>query len=231
MNVLAIDTATNCGGVALSCRGKVIGLVIIKEPLRYSDTILDMTDFLLKQNCLSLEKIDCFAVSTGPGSFTGVRIGVTTIKSFCQAFDRPVVGISTLESLAYRFRQLHGHIAPMMDAGRQQIYGGLFKIEDSSISQEQAEQVMAPDIWLQGLPEKDYTIVGDGPQHFRDSIKKIVPRARVMETDMRIVDQLCSLAYQRFKQGKASTFHKLAVNYVRPPDIRKQTQKFKSKAR
>ncbi len=222
MHILAIDTATNCGGAALSRDREVIGLVMAKVPLRYSETILDMVDFLLKQHGLQLPEIDCFAVATGPGSFTGVRIGLSTVKSFCQALDKPVVGISTLETLAYRFRQVHHLVAPMMDAGRQQIYGALFGIEGSSIYLAQEEQVLTPEKWLKGLPEENCVVVGDGAWHYRETILKVKPAARVLETDNRVVDQLCPLVYQRFEQGDTCTAHELEANYVRPPDVRKK---------
>lgn len=222
MHILAIDTATNCGGAALSHDREVIGLVMAKVPLRYSETILDMVDFLLVQHRLELAKIDCFAVVAGPGSFTGVRIGLTTIKSFCQALGKPVVGISSLEALAYRFRQVDSHIAPMMDAGRRQIYGALFQIEGSSIHPEQEEQVLAPEKWLEGLPAGDCVVVGDGAGCYRETISKVKPDARVLETDNRVVDQLCPLAYQRFQQGNTVTAHQLQANYVRSPDAKKK---------
>ena len=222
MYILAIDTATNCGGAALSRDREVIGMVMAKVPLRYSETILDMVDFLLKQHRLKLPEIDCFAATTGPGSFTGVRIGLTTIKSFSQALDKPVVGISTLEALAYRLGKGHARVAPMMDAGRKQIYGALFKIEASSIHQEQEERVLAPERWLEGLPDGDYVLGGDGAHNYKETILKVKPDARIMETDNRVVDQLCPLVYERFEQGDPCTAHELTANYVRPPDVRKK---------
>jgi len=220
MHILAIDTATNCGGAALSHDREVIGLVMAKLPLRYSETIIDMVDFLLQQHRLELPEIDCFAVATGPGSFTGVRIGLTTIKSFCQALDKPVVGISCLEALAYRFRQAESRVAPMMDAGRQQIYGALFRVEGTSIHRKQEEQVLAPEKWLEELPQDDCVLVGDGARNYRQTILEENPDARVLETDNRLVDQLCQLAYERFSQGATCNSHQLKANYVRPPDVR-----------
>ncbi len=222
MYILAIDTATNCGGAALSRDREVIGLVMMKEPLQYSETILDAVDSLLEQHRLELSQIDCFAVATGPGSFTGVRIGLTTVKSFCQVLAKPVAGISALEALAHRFRQGHRRIAPMMYAGRRQIYGAVFRIEESGLQQEQDEQVLAPQEWLEGLPEGDCALVGDGVGHYRDTIIEVNPAARMLESDNRIVEQLCPIAYQRLEQGITSTAHGLQANYVRPPDVRRK---------
>jgi tRNA threonylcarbamoyladenosine biosynthesis protein TsaB len=225
MHILAIDTATNCGGAALSRDLEVIGLVMSKMPLRYSETILDMVDFLLGQHHLELAKIDCFAVVTGPGSFTGVRIGLATVKSFCQALDKPVVGISSLEALAHRFGQSGIPVAPMMDAGRQQIYGALFQMVGSSIQLRQEARVLASEEWLEGLPVGDCIIAGDGARLYRETILKLKPEARVLETDNRVVDQLGPLAYQRFQQGDTVTADQLEANYVRPPDVRKKGKK------
>ncbi|MEE8348392.1 MAG: tRNA (adenosine(37)-N6)-threonylcarbamoyltransferase complex dimerization subunit type 1 TsaB [Acidobacteriota bacterium] len=220
MHILAIDTATNCGGAALSRDQEVIGLVMAKLPLRYSETILDMVDFLLKQHELPLSEIDCFAVATGPGSFTGVRIGLTTVKSFCQALDKPAVGISTLEALAYRFGRFHSRVAPMMDAGRQQIYGGLFTIDETAVHPEQEARVLAPEQWLASLPQNHGVLVGEGAQLYRETIAKVKPDAQILGSDNRLVDQLCRLAYHRFKQGNTCTAQQLTANYVRLPDAK-----------
>ena len=220
MHILAIDTATNSGGVALSSNSEVIALTMVKTPLHYSERILHLVDFLLQQHDLTLAEIDCFAVATGPGSFTGVRIGLATVKSFCQALDKPAVGISTLESLAYRFRWIQPRVAPMIDARRQQIYGALYRIEGPLIQMEKTEEVMPPGEWLKGLPLHNCVFVGDGAQLYKNTILAAYDGARILDTDNRLVEQLCQLAYQRFTQGNILTAHQLEANYVRPPDVR-----------
>ncbi len=220
IHILAIDTATNSGGAALSRNGEVIASVMVKTPLEYAEKILYLVDFLLEQHRLKLEEMDCFAVATGPGSFTGVRVGLATVKGFCQGLNKPAVGVSTLESLAYRFGRLHPRVAPMIDARRHEIYGAIYRIKESRIELEEREQVMAPALWLKDAPAKDCLFVGDGAQLYKKMILETYPGAQVLQTDNHLLEALCQLAYRRFLQEKTLSPQQLKANYVRPSDAR-----------
>ncbi len=219
-HILAIDTATNSGGAALSRNGEVIASLMVKTPLEYAEKILYLVDFLLEQHRLKLEEMDCFAVATGPGSFTGVRVGLATVKGFCQGLNKPAAGLSTLESLAYRFGWLHPRVAPMIDARRHEIYGAIYRINESLIEPEEREQVMAPSRWLKDTPAKDCLFVGDGAKLYEKSILEAYPGAQVLHTDNRLLEALCQLAYGRFTQGKTLSAQQLKANYVRPSDAK-----------
>ncbi len=222
IHILAIDTATNSGGAALSRNGEVIAELMVKAPLQYSEKILDLVDFLLDQHKLKLEEMDCFAVSTGPGSFTGVRIGIATVKGFCQGLNKPVVGISTLEALAYRFGWAHSPVAPVIDARREQIYGAVFGFDGSQIELEQKEQVSSPAQWVKEITGQECLFVGDGAQLYKETIVAAHPEAWVLETDNRILEALCQLADQRFREGKTQSAQELKANYIRPSDARRE---------
>ena len=155
MYILALDTATNCGGIALSRNAEVIGQVMLKAPLRYSEEVLSCVEFLLEGLRLKRTQVGCFAVASGPGSFTGLRIGLATIKAFAQSLGRPAVGLSTLEALAFRFRWARSRIVPMIDARRQQIYGACYRIDpdtDVGVGLEVQEQVAPPAEFLEASP-------------------------------------------------------------------------------
>ena len=218
MYLLAIDTATNSGGVALARNAEVVGVLMLKTPLAYSEKILYCVEFILNQFDLELKAVECIAVTTGPGSFTGLRIGLATVKGFCQGLGKPAVGISTLEALAYRFRWVHSRIAPMMDARRQQIYGAAYRVEGSELGLEQEPRVASPAEWLSGLPPGEYLFVGDGAQLYRNTISTHRPGSRLLETDNRLLEALCQLAYKKFREGKAVSAEQLQANYVRPSD-------------
>ena len=221
IHILAIDTATNTGGAALSRNGEVIASLMVKAPLQYAEKILYLVDFLLDQHKLKLKEMDCFAVANGPGSFTGLRIGIATVKGFCQGLNKPVVGISTLEALAYRFCWAHSRVAPMLDARRDQIYGAIFKFNGSQIELEQKEQVSSPAQWVKEIPGQECLFVGDGAQLYKETIVAAHPEARVLETDNRVLETLCQLAYQRFKEAKTQSAQELKANYIRPSDAKK----------
>ncbi|MBI4446601.1 MAG: tRNA (adenosine(37)-N6)-threonylcarbamoyltransferase complex dimerization subunit type 1 TsaB [Acidobacteria bacterium] len=219
MYLLAVDTATHCGGAALGRNEEVVGQVMLKTPLEYSEKILPIIDFLLAQNKLSLPQINVFAVTTGPGSFTGLRIGLATVKAFAQALDRPVIGISTLEALAYRFRHVGRRIGPMLDARRQQIYAAVYRTDGLEIVCEQEDQVSPPMAWLSSIEDAP-VFVGDGAQLYRQSILSVHPGARILETDNMVLEALTQLGYRRYAEGKTMSADQLRGNYVRAPDVR-----------
>ena len=218
MYILAIDTATNSGGAALGRNGEVIGLTMLKAPLRYSEGILSYVDFLLRQHGLDIAQIGCFAVATGPGSFTGLRVGLATVKAFCQRLEKPVAGISTLEALAFRFRYLGGPIAPLIDARRQQIYAAVYQVDNSTLSIQQPEAVATASDWLKQLEPGPYQFVGDGVAHCRSAITALHPGARLLDTDNCILSELCLLAYRRLIEGSTLSGEEIQANYLRPSD-------------
>jgi tRNA threonylcarbamoyladenosine biosynthesis protein TsaB len=218
MFFLAVDTATNSGGVALARNAEVVGAVMVKRPLEYSEKLIANVDFLLHQFDLSLGEIDCFTVASGPGSFTGLRIGMATVKGFCQSLGRPAVDISTLEALAYRFRHLSRRVAPMVDARRQQVFGAVYDVGDGSSLLVQNEAVLPPAEWLKSLSPDPCLVVGDAAQMYSSTVAAMRPQDRVIRSDNVILNELCQLAYHRFVRGETRTANEIRANYVRPSD-------------
>lgn len=217
--ILAVDTATNCGGVALGRDGEAIGQVMIKASLRYQERLVRLIDFLLGQHDLELAEIDCFAAAGGPGSFTGLRVGLATVKAFCQALGKPAVAVSSLRALAYRFRFVSGLVAPLIDARRRQVFAALYRAGDSHLEEVLPEAAVRPESWLKELPSQPCLFVGDGAQLYRTLILSSHSRARVAESDNTILAELCQLAWQSYREGKAVPAAEVRANYVRPPDV------------
>ena len=219
MYFLAVDTATNSGGVALARNAELIGTVQIKRPLEYSEHLLSQVEFLLGQFELALEEIDAFVVASGPGSFTGLRIGMATVKGFCQSLDRPVSGVSTLEALAYRFRHVSHRVAPMIDARRQQIFGAVYEVDEGGKARLiDPERVEPPARWLATLPGERCLFVGDGAQMFASTVASLRSKDLLIRSDNTILPELCLLGYHRFVRGEVGDAGSLTANYVRPSD-------------
>lgn len=216
MYVLAIDTATNSGGAAVGRNEEVIGSVMIKAPLRYSESLVEIVDFLLRQHGLGLSDLGCLSVAAGPGSFTGLRIGLAAVKAFGQALSIPAVGVSTLEALAWRFRDHSRRVATMLDARRQQIYGAAYEIGRGEISRIAGEAVAPPANWLKTLPAGEFLFVGDGARLYQGTVAALRPESRVLAGDNRVLDELCQLGFRRFCAGLAAPVTQLRANYVRP---------------
>lgn len=215
---LAIDTATNSGGVALARNAEIVGAIMLKNPLQYAEKLIAYIDFLLDHSDVDIRGVDCFAVVSGPGSFTGLRSGLAAAKAFCQSLDRPAVSVSSLAALAYRFRHVSDRVAPMIDARRQQVYGALFEVGEWGVRELAKECVSPPLEWLQKLPDYRCLFVGDGAQMYASTIEAARPADRLLRSDNQILEQVCGLAYQSYRAGRLENADSLAAHYIRPSD-------------
>ena len=221
MYLLAIDAATNRGGVALGRNRETVAMLVLRTPSGYSDCLIDSIDFLLRQRGLNVNQIEGLAVSTGPGSFTGVRIGLATVKAWGQALNVPAVGISTLEGLAYRFRHFGTDLGVLIDARRQQVYAACYRISEGRPECLMPEVVQDPASWIRELPRGDWTLVGDGAWRYREILMAASRQVRVVQTDNRLLEQLCTLGYDHLAAGLGVPVAKLCANYIRPSDAQR----------
>ena len=130
MLILAFESSAKAASVALLKDGALVSQYSQCTALTHSRTLLPMAEDMLKNAELSIKDVDMIAVAHGPGSFTGIRIGVSTVKGLAWAADKPCVGVSTLEAMAWHGLGAGGYICPVMDARRSQVYNAIFKIED-----------------------------------------------------------------------------------------------------
>ena len=130
MLILAFESSARAASVALVEDGRLLSQYSQCSGLTHSRTLLPMAEDMLKNAELSLDKVDLFAVAHGPGSFTGIRIGVSTVKGLAWAADTPCVGVSTLEAMAWHGLAAGGLVCPVMDARRSQVYNALFQVEN-----------------------------------------------------------------------------------------------------
>ena len=126
MIVLALDTTAVTASVALTDDKKLIGLYTLNTKLTHSETMLPMIENLLMNAKMKISDVDMFACSSGPGSFTGVRIGISIVKGLAFGKNKKCAGVSTLEALSYNLKGFDGIVCPVMDARRSQIYNALF---------------------------------------------------------------------------------------------------------
>ncbi len=126
LKILAFDTSTHFGSLALMDENRIYGEKIFYSERTHSERLLPFVDELLQQLAISLSDIDCFAVATGPGSFTGLRISLSTVKAFALAHKKPVIGVSTLEALSLNGIFYAGLVCPLLDAGREEFYAAAY---------------------------------------------------------------------------------------------------------
>ena len=130
MLILAFESSAKAASVALCRDGHLVSQYSQCSGLTHSRTLLPMAEDMLKNAELTLRDVDLIAVAHGPGSFTGIRIGVSTVKGLAWAGDKPCVGVSTLEAMAWHGLAAGGYVCPVMDARRSQVYNALFEIKD-----------------------------------------------------------------------------------------------------
>lgn len=134
MKILAVDSSAKSASVAVSQDGKLISECFVNAALTHSRTLMPMVDNVLSQADLKIDDIDAFCVNIGPGSFTGIRIGVAAVKGLAIKDNKPCAGVSTLESIAYNFIDEKCIVCAAMDARCNQVYTALFRSDGSKIT-------------------------------------------------------------------------------------------------
>lgn len=168
MKILTIDTSSNCSSVALSDGTTLLGECILGEDRCHSGRLLTSVSDLLNAAGLTPADVDAFAVSLGPGSFTGVRVGIATVKGLALATGKPAVGFSSLAMLAMNLPYSAAQVAPMFDARKNEVYAGLYRC-GALPETVGADAVVAPESFLAGI-DRPTLFVGEGAVRYRDLI-------------------------------------------------------------
>ena len=164
MLILAIESSAKPASAAVMRDGVLLGQYFQNNGLTHSRTLFSMMQSLLKNLDLSASEIDLVAVARGPGSFTGVRIGVAAAKGFAWGAEIPVCGVSTLEAMAYSFAQENSVICPVMDARRSQVYNALFEFQDGKLQRHCEDRAVSLEELSAEIRsfDKPVTLIGDG---------------------------------------------------------------------
>ena len=164
MLILAFETSAKAGSVALLDDKKLLGESYQNTGLTHSQTLLTMGEDLLKSCGYTADDVTAVAVAAGPGSFTGVRIGVAAAKGFAWARELPCYGTSTLEAMALGFGAWEGYVCPVMDARRSQVYNALFEVKQGVCTRIRDDRAISLEELGEELKslEKPIFLVGDG---------------------------------------------------------------------
>ncbi len=222
MLIAALDSTavTASAAVAEINDGKLgtYSVFTVKNKLTHSEILLPLLENALKQYGASIKDVDLFAVSAGPGSFTGVRIGAATVKGLAFAENKPCVGVSPLAAMAKTVGR--GYVCPVMDARRDQFYTALFKdgvriTEDSALSVEEIKNL------LKDLPE--VVICGDGRDKFLSlcsELSNLFPASDAMTDQNAVSVALCG--FELFEKGLAVNPESLQPIYLRMPQAERE---------
>ena len=237
MKILGIDTSTPIGSVALIDGENIVAEHTLNIVQAHSSRLMPAIDTVLKWGEITPSDLDGCVVGIGPGSFTGIRIGVATAKSLCYAVDKPIVGVSTLEAIAYNLRWMDGFVCPILDARRSEIYGGVF--HGGAEWQRFTDDLCLPiDVFLDELDshissDSAIIFVGDGLATYGDAVAERLGQTKIIsglqtaptkEDAVIFADAIfnvprgatiAKLGAQRLKQGDSDSYWTLVPNYVR----------------
>jgi tRNA threonylcarbamoyladenosine biosynthesis protein TsaB len=195
--ILNIETSTTNCSVALSKNGKVIGL---KEDnsLEYShaERLHIYIDEVLKTAQISKNQLNAIAISKGPGSYTGLRIGVSAAKGLCFALNIPLISVPTLEALAHQIENPKGTIVAMLDARRMEVYSAIYDVQHNLVRSTAAE-VLNPESYQELLERSSVYFIGNGVQKTKAII--IHKNAQFVDNKLPSAKQMCALSFDRFK--------------------------------
>jgi tRNA threonylcarbamoyladenosine biosynthesis protein TsaB len=222
MKILGLDTATWCGSLGIIDDDEVVAEYALHREETLSARLLPAIQTLLAEARLDLQAIDGIAVSLGPGSFTGLRVGLSAVKGLALAADRPVAGIPTLDALACNLPFTPYQICPLLDARKGQIYTALYKNgTGGSLEQLAPYQVLSPAALIEAIPYKETVFLGDGVEICREVIvARLAEKALFAPLHLGFLrgTTVAELGLRRILKGERDDISSLVPIYVRPSD-------------
>lgn len=222
MKILAIETATMLGGIALiDDLSGLFAEIRFNVKATHSERLMIELDHILKQTSLNIDDIDVFAISIGPGSFTGLRIGLSSVKGFSFATGKPIVSVPTLEAFAWNFPYCQFPVCPMIDARKNEVYTALFmwnKTEFHRVISEisiKVEELMEK---INTFSNEKIIFAGDGSLIYRDKIIKAMGSRAIFAPPDKMIpspSNVASLGIKKALQGEFADPIRLVPFYLR----------------
>lgn len=226
MKILSIECSAVPCSAAIIEDSKVIASAFTNVKLTHSETLMPMVESLLSSAKLSISDIDYFSVAEGPGSFTGIRIGISAIKGMAQPLNKPCVGVSTLLSMAYNYIDSDAIVCAVMDARCNQVYNALFKIENGVITRLCDDRALmfeelADD--LKNYSDQKIIIVGDGADIFYPTVPEF-KNVKIADSINRYQNAVgvAFAALDKIKSGDTVSYNRLLPVYLRLPQAERE---------
>lgn len=224
MKILAIDTSTTHSSCAVMDDNNIVGDFSINQSMSHNEILLVMVDEMLKKLNIDIEDIDLFVAVTGPGSFTGIRIGVTVVKALAMALNKPIVAVNTLEALSFGVFSDKKKI-PLIDARGERVYYGVYEgINNENIV---APALLTIDELLEEFSDKgEFIFVGDCVNLYKDRILEnknfeITPAC----LNSCISKNACVIGKEKYERGDISDCFNLSPEYVRLSQAQRDLEK------
>lgn len=223
MKILAIESASLTASVAIVTEDRILAEYTVNHKKTHSETLLPMVERCLSMTDMTMADIDAVAVSAGPGSFTGLRIGASTAKGLAYGADKPIIPVPTLDAMAYGLYGSSDILCPIMDARRGEVYTGLYEFRDGVFVIHEAAlacPVTEEAAKAQALSEKlgkGVTFLGDGLPVHEEAIRAAFPAARFAPAHLRFqkASSVATLGMKLYQEGQAVSAFEFLPVYLR----------------
>jgi tRNA threonylcarbamoyladenosine biosynthesis protein TsaB len=222
MIVLAIDTCEARGSVAVLKDDAILQVVAHTNAEEYSSWLLPAVDLALESAKSAMGAVDVFAVASGPGSFTGVRIGLTTVKAWSEVFSKPIVSVSRLEAVAAQSESESPYLASFIDAQRGQIFGALYKRAESGLTLLEQALVASPEVFVDWVDKRvagnEVAWISTDPDtlgHQAALQGRVAQGEKIQCVPCILAPLIGKMAFQRALKGEVLDALSVDANYVR----------------
>lgn len=225
MKILAIETSSKICGTCLLEDNKIIDKLELNNGLTHSESLMPLIENILNKNNLKLSNIDSIICDVGPGSFTGIRIGVATSKAFVDSLNLKYTGVSSLEALAYNIAD-DGLICSIIDARNENCYFALYNLKNSiytEIIKPTSSTLTELFEYLKSFYDKKITFVGDGVNSYKEDIQKNIYNVSFALDELNNIDT-SKLALAGFNKLKSGKILELSPLYLKKPQAQRQLE-------
>jgi tRNA threonylcarbamoyladenosine biosynthesis protein TsaB len=217
MRILSVDTSTAACSIVLAVDGIIEAEASVESEETHSVRLLPGIDTLLRSCGRTIGEVDAFAVISGPGSFTGVRIGLTTVKGLAESLAKPAIPVTAFEAWVEKFPEQQGILVPVIDARRGEVYGAVFSRNGETTELLSAGRVEKVAELLASISHPQVCFVGGGAAVYEELIVSR-PGWRVLQSDHFLGQALSRIALRRAKASDLASAAELQAYYLRRPD-------------
>lgn len=220
MKILAVDTATQSCSVAVTSDGALCAELTTVRKQTHSKHLMELIHSVLEIAGFRVADVDGLAVTVGPGSFTGLRVGISTVKGFAYALDKPVVGVSSLKALAWQCAATSYLICPLIDARKGEVYCATYRFSEDQLIQKTGARAMTPEAVIAEI-KTPCMFIGTGARLYRQSIDTALGSlAHFVPGDQNIIraSSVAILSMSRFEANDTDETAGLVPHYIRKSD-------------
>ena len=231
MKILAIDSSGTAVSAAIADDDKIIAEYSLNFKMTHSQTLMPSVDEIIKATSFDIKELDYIACTSGPGSFTGLRIGAAAAKGLAHGLGIDIIGVPTLEALAYNVFETDKVICPIMDARRSQVYNAFYEFKDGHLSEIYPQEARSIDDVLNKAAsfERKVIFLGDGVPVYKDRILSIDNAVLAPQhCNIQRAATVAALAFVYAKEGKTVKYSEFAPFYLRKSQAERELEEKKA---